>query len=56
MSQKRSWWPALFYGNFLKDKAANPEKDGLAALALTLPSLTGLVVTSHTCVEIHLSL
>lgn len=35
LSPKRTWWPVLVYGNFLKDKAANPEADGPAAQALT---------------------
>lgn len=43
---KRTWWPVLVYGNFLKDQAANPEADRIAAWALT-PAWPG-VPAAHT--------
>lgn len=51
LSPKRTWWPVLVYGNFLKDKAANPEADGPAAQALTPDGLGRLRLTSLTYLE-----
>lgn len=51
------WWPGLVYGNFLKDRAANPGADGIAARAPTpawpgapaahIPHLFGNTLSLH---------
>lgn len=57
LSQKRSWWPALLYGNFPERQSSKPRGGGdWRPWPCPRHSLVGLAATSCMDLEIHLLL